>query len=1019
MAVIATFVAIGILKGLAKLAVQAADGGVIAEALATEFAGATAKQAVERAIESLVKQQVGSVENHPEFRGIAPNDVEAVRDEVERSLAPALNRAFLAAAGYQHQATVTEIYRGRGHSGEPFGKFTAQTMLYQQSLEAAVSAVIIVAEGTKEWHADNARSMHTKLDDLVAEVEAAANRHTQILSVLSFTQMSIADLRTEKYRKRHAFLDRYYLAIRKTLDRMELYGLDVKEGNPARSQRLSAAYISLNLTAKGSGASAGSLRWEAILDTLAPGDMSRLLVRGDAGMGKTTLLRWAAIALASQSGGGREELIRPDRQFTDDTASTEGARMIMRDGKPCDIANPWRGKVPLLVILRECPGGTFPKPHEFPSFVDNIVGVPPSGFIEELLNQGKALVMIDGLDEVPTGEPFKQVTKSITALVRTDGDAGNLFIATSRPLVEDPAWITQLKFREAVIAPMTDPERNELIGKWHRAVADETADLDAKAKIEEMANELIKQLNQRPAIARVATVPLLCAMICAQSGPLGSRLPESEFAIINKLAEAMLWVRDRDKGVPPTGTPWDDLKEDKRWAVASRLAHLFISKGEAAIARDSAEKAIADGLRYAGRSQAQATADAPSVLNRMSESGGVVKAPAGGLVEFAHKTFCEFLSAFQFVEDQITTFLADHAPEPGPANVCRFTSGVKNRKWTEELIGKVIDGKENKEARAVIALRMALAAPSLGPYTQDRVKEIEARVVPPHSPAEALAIADLGDEVVKHLGYTPGMEVSQQVMNAMALSQIRSEDAIKALAAYAPGAENLTLIEQLCRGLSPLTIPLVRRALTEPEDRLRPSLNNTIRSQITDAAIKAWLRTDSALASLTTLDLSYTQITDAGAAALASKDSGLKALTTLDLSHTKITNAGAAALAAKDSGLKALTTLDLSYTQITDAGAAALAAKDSGLKALTSLYLSDTQITDEGAAALAAKDSGLKALTTLDLSYTKITDAGAAALAAKDSGLKALTTLALYSTKITDAGAAVIQARFPRITIRR
>ncbi|MBY0261051.1 MAG: hypothetical protein K2Q20_01820, partial [Phycisphaerales bacterium] len=672
--------------------------------------------------------------------------------------------------------------------------------------------------------------------------------------------------------------------------------------------------------------------------------------------------------------------------------------------------HPWRGKVPLLVILRECPDGKFPDLDAFPSFVSTAVGTPPPGFVRWLLNEGKALVMIDGLDEVPPGEAMKAVSKAISEHLELYGQRGNLFIATSRPLVKDPAWITKLNFREAVIAPMSDPERDALIHKWHTAVAEQASDPTRRAEIEAMPADLIDQLNNRPAIARLATVPLLCAMICAQSGPLGSKLPESEFAIISKLVEAMLWVRDRDREVPKSGTPWDELKEDKRLAVAARLAHFLISQGRAAVPREDALRKIANALRFTGRSDTEATRDAAAVLNRMGDRGGVVRAPDGGLVEFAHKTFCEFLAAYQFVEDQDTFFLGQNAPEPGPSNVCRFAAGVKNRKYTEELISRILDRADNIEARGVVALRMKLAAPTLDPAVQARVNAFEAKMIPPHNTAEAKAIAELGDAIVSRLAFSPGMPVERQIMSVLSLSQIRSLKAKAAMTTYAPTAKNLNLVGMLCTALNPLSIPLVRRALTEPRSDSLPFLTDAIRSQIHDAALFEWLESDPGLRALNRLDLYATRITDVGAAALAAKDSGLKALNTLDLTGTQVADAGAAALAAKDSGLNALTTLYLGFNQITDAGAAALAAKDSGLKALNTLYLSNSQITDAGAAALAAKDSGLKALTTLYLADNQITDVGAAALAAKESGLKALTAVDLSGTQVADAGAAALAA---------
>jgi len=981
MGISTTVVVVGIIcKQLVQLLVKAATDNNTASAIAAELAGAAGKSLAEKIIPRLVAAYVGPVEEHPEFGGMPDNDREAVQLELVETLKPALDRAFLGQPPYKSNEVFRTLIEIRGHKGSPVGFSDAASSMYQQALDAAVRAVIKVAESAPKWHAANAEEIHAKLDQIADSLGAAANSQTQVLSVLDYVKKSIAQLNDREFKERRDFLEVYYRAIRKTLDRMELYGLDVKEENPARSQRISVAYISLNLTAKGEEQNQGSRSWESVLDALEAPERGRLLVRGDAGMGKTTLLRWAAIAIASQAepdhwkkGGATYE---PGLAVE---ASPFGPRLLMSGDRARSIAETWRGKVPLLVILRECPDGKFPDPNDFPKFVNGVLE-PPDGLVSWLLEEGKALVMIDGLDEIPTGQPTKSMSKGISDLLGLYADRGNLFIATSRPLVMDPGWITKLNFREAVIAPMTDPERDALIQKWHRAVAEQTKDETRRGEIEAMPAGLIQQLNCRPAIARLASVPLLCAMICAQSGPLGSKLPESEFAIINKLAEAMLWVRDRDRDVPKTGTPWDDLTEDKRLAVAARLAHFLIAQGKAAVPREDAVKKITDALIFAGLTAADAKRDAPSILIRLGDRGGIVRAPEGGLVEFAHKTFCEFLSAFQFVEEQDIQFLGDHAPEPGPSNVCRYTAGVKNRGYTEKLINRVLDGTDSIESRGVIALRMKIAAPTLDPEVQKRVKKQEGKLIPPRSVEAAKAIAELGDEVIDRLLFAPNMEVEQQILNATALSQMRSPKAAEALAGYAATAMEPTLIELLCRAVNPFLIPWVRRALTDSDSTHPANWSGSIRSQITDAAVKEWLGTDPGLSTVTTLSLGYTRVGSAGAAALAKPDSGLKALTTLGLGGTQVGDAGAKALANPVSGLKALTTLGLGGTRVGDAGAEALAKPDSGLKALTTLNLSDTQVGDAGAEALANPNSGLKALTALFLGDTRVSEAALGAI---------------------------------------
>ena len=90
----------------------------------------------------------------------------------------------------------------------------------------------------------------------------------------------------------------YRKAIAQNLDEVELFGVDVPP--EARQQALSAAYISLSLGSVSADKAGGPTPAEQVFDHLRPA-AGRLLIRGDAGSGKTTLMRWAAIRAARRN----------------------------------------------------------------------------------------------------------------------------------------------------------------------------------------------------------------------------------------------------------------------------------------------------------------------------------------------------------------------------------------------------------------------------------------------------------------------------------------------------------------------------------------------------------------------------------------------------------------------------------------------------------------------------------------------------------------------------------------------
>ena len=157
---------------------------------------------------------------------------------------------------------------------------------------------------------------------------------------------------------------------------------------------------------------------------------------------------------------------------------------------------------------------------------------------------------------------------------------------------------------------------------------------------------------------------------------------------------------------------------------------------------------------------------------------------------------------------------------------------------------------------------------------------------------------------------------------------------------------------------------------------------------------------------LTQLVLDSNKIGDAGAASLAEAMKVNTTLTQLALYSNNIGDAGAASLAEAMKVNTTLTQLLLSGNNIGDAGAASLAEAMKVTTTLTLLVLDSNKIGDAGAASLAEAMKVNTTLTQLLLSCNNIGDAGAASLAEAMKVNTTLTQLALYSNNIGDAGAA-------------
>ena len=199
-------------------------------------------------------------------------------------------------------------------------------------------------------------------------------RDRQILEVISKVLDRIPE-KAEGEPEAARFATAYVRHLATKLDRLELFGLDFE----SPWYPLSLAYVSLRVDALDS-VNAPDDREEAkkrnIEGRLAGNP--RTVILGRAGSGKTTILQWIAVRSA-----------RSD--FTGDLAHLNGC-------------------IPFFVRLREYVGNPLPQPEDFvTSMAPMLAGEMPLGWVRSQLRSGSALLLIDGVDELPGNEREKVV----------------------------------------------------------------------------------------------------------------------------------------------------------------------------------------------------------------------------------------------------------------------------------------------------------------------------------------------------------------------------------------------------------------------------------------------------------------------------------------------------------------------------------------------------------------------------------------------------------------------------------
>jgi hypothetical protein len=495
-----------------------------------------------------------------------------------------------------------------------------------------------------------------KLPDFQAASTAELlKRDREILDDLQLVLDELDRLRSERRQdvadRNTEFEDQYRRTLIQRLDYNKLFGLRLV-GAGARSEQLTDTYVPQTLVDEGS-AEAQSLE-------LAVGASRLLLIRGEAGFGKTTLMQWLAVQAA------RRALVGP-------------------------IAR-WNHGVPFYLRLRDWRNSenAFPAPEKFlvGSLFQNLVAtMPRQTWTHDILRQG-ALVLVDGVDEIPTG-PRRDLFGWLKGLIEDFPKAS--FVVSSRPAAldaEDPVplglELKQLGFRSLTLEPMTIYDSLALVSRWHAAVARDFVDPEGLTQLASNERALAQTIRERAAIRNLAANPLLCAMMCALNWERRQNLPDDRMELYRVALEILLERRESERKIGPTYV--EELDRKSKETLLDYLAYYMLRNYESELTREKAEETIQQTLPRLAHLKEPPT----TLLQELLERTGVLRQPEHGRVDFIHRTFMEYMGARAAVSMHDYGLMVDRAREESWREVIVFAAGHAIQNDRDELIRKLL-----------------------------------------------------------------------------------------------------------------------------------------------------------------------------------------------------------------------------------------------------------------------------------------------------------------------------------------
>ncbi|MFI8290728.1 NACHT domain-containing protein [Streptomyces sp. NPDC085614] len=470
----------------------------------------------------------------------------------------------------------------------------------------------------------------------------------------------------------------------------------------------------------------------------------KVLLRGLAGSGKTTLVQWLTVSAANE---GRDEGME-----------------YLRDRIPFVL--------PLRALTRH--GERLPSPDRFLAAAGCPL-TPPDGWAERVLAADRGLILVDGIDEVPEAERGRARGWLRDLL---DAYEGNRWLVTSRPTAVREDWLTPDGFTELTLSPMSRAEVTAFVRRWHDAAGPDAAPYE---------EPLLDALRTAAHVAQLATNPLMCGLICALHRDRRGFLPRGRKALYEAALSMLLTRRDRERDM---GTPYGiALGEAPQIQLIQRLAHWLTLNGRTQMDRSRAEALVRAAVPAVP--EAAAHDDPGAVFTHLLHRSGLLREPTPDTVDFVHRTFQDHLAAKALVDEWHIGVLVGHAADDQWQDVVRMAVGHARPRECAEILGELLktaDATTDRRTRLRVLVTAATAldeATEVAPDIRERILRRTADVIPPRDPDEARELASAGRAVLHLLPRPDGLSAREALMAVTTATHVTDDAALPYLARFA------------------------------------------------------------------------------------------------------------------------------------------------------------------------------------------------------------------------------------------
>ncbi len=320
----------------------------------------------------------------------------------------------------------------------------------------------------------------------------------------------------------------------------------------------------------------------------------KLILLGKPGAGKTTLLKYTALQ--------------------------------------CSRGKLWSTLVPIFITLRQFAAMEGPPKlleyiiQEFSSY-----GFSDRQSIKQILSQGKALILLDGLDEVKE-EDNSRVIEEIRSF--SEQFYLNHFAISSR--LASQQYIFE-KFTEVEVADFEPMQVLTFTAKWF-------------ATNPSNADKLVRRLEENQPLKELATSPLLLTLLClvfAESGDF----PSNRAELYKEGLDVLLKKWDAKRNIERHQI-YKKLSIQRKEDLLAQVALTTFSKADYFFRQEELEQYIINyicNLPKVNTDPESLQLDSEAILKSIEAQHGIFVERAKGIYSFSHLTFQEYLATREII----------------------------------------------------------------------------------------------------------------------------------------------------------------------------------------------------------------------------------------------------------------------------------------------------------------------------------------------------------------------------------